>query len=530
MSLLGKPIEEVIETLYSSIKNKRQIIIDIKNEYPINNDNLNEIKINRLKLVDILDEFEVTISQSLQAIQTLKVEICNLKEKQATEEILNLTNELQSKYTDNNNNKNINSYNNSLNIFDKFEYSKTTENNSMIGDNIYKTSLNRKTNKNYNIPNNNIPNNKSKTKINDENKKEAIALTEAKLNFDYSNLINDPELSEKNPLSYLDKYKINNSNENINNDIDNLQNNNKNILSITETNVNDILNLDNNIQYTNNKKEFKTDVKSENKMTIEKNNIPLNLNLSNNINDLDIEEEQPSKLNITPSNNANNITAPLPFNFSETIKADNMKSINKKDDMIINNVNDNNDSIFDESDFISLVSKKDIMQEKLKKIEEDEKLNNLLDKIISIKSYKYYLLDKYGDGKLQIFLKRFKNGKIDKTKLLEELNILNDLSSKNNIGFNKTNENNFPKNNKFKKISNKKSCGNFSSNTCKNSRRGDGEYSGPINFQKSLRSWNTNINKNNVSNSSNNISNQTNKNISSHSVGSIRARLKQKKF
>ena len=117
MSLLGKPIEEVIETIYNSIKNKRQIINNIKKEYKIDNDNCNEIKINRLKLIDLLDEFEVTISQSLQAIQTLKVEIFNIKEKQATEEILNLTNELQIKYSTN---ENLNS---NYNILDKLEYS-----------------------------------------------------------------------------------------------------------------------------------------------------------------------------------------------------------------------------------------------------------------------------------------------------------------------------------------------------------------------------------------------------------------------
>jgi hypothetical protein len=122
MSLLGKPIEEVIETLYNSIKSKRQIISNIKNEYNINNDKFNEIKINRLKLIDLLDEFEVTISQSLQAIQTLKVEIFNIKEKQTTEEILNLTNELQMKYTTN---ENTNHNNNNNNIFEKLEYSKT---------------------------------------------------------------------------------------------------------------------------------------------------------------------------------------------------------------------------------------------------------------------------------------------------------------------------------------------------------------------------------------------------------------------
>ena len=529
MSLLGKPIEKVIETLYSSIKNKRQVISDIKNEYPIDNENLNEIKINRLKLVDVLDEFEVTISQSLQAIQTLKVEICNLKEKQATEEILNLTSELQSKYTtENNNNKNLNTYSNNVNILDKLEYTKTTDNNSMFGDNINKANLNKKINKNYNIPNNNnIPTNKNNKKLNNNSKNEKPPLTDTKLNFDYSNLIKDPE-SEKNPLNYLDKYKINNSNENIKNDIYNQQTYHKNILLITETDTNNILNLNNNIQYATNKTEYETEKKNKNKKFIEKNNYPLNLNLSNNINDFDIEEEQPSKLNITPLNNANNINTPLQFNFSKTTRGDNRISFGKKDDMIISKVNDNNDSIFDESDFLSLVSKKDIMQEKLKKIEEDEKLNNLLDKIISIKSYKYYLLDKYGEGKLEIFLKKFKSGKIDKTKLLEELNILNDLSSKNNITFNKTNDSCFENNNKFKKISNKKNSGNFSNSTCKNNRKED--YSGPVNFQKSLRSWNSNLNKTNVSYSSNNLSNQNSKNISSHSIGSIRARLKRKNF
>ena len=110
MSILNKPIEEVIETLYNSIKSKRETINNIKNEYNIDNDTYKEININRLKLIDLLNEFEVTISQSLQAIQTFKVEIFNLKEKQATEEILNLTNEFQTNINQNekkiSNNKN----------------------------------------------------------------------------------------------------------------------------------------------------------------------------------------------------------------------------------------------------------------------------------------------------------------------------------------------------------------------------------------------------------------------------------------
>ena len=121
MSLLGKPIEEVIETLYNSIKSKRQIITNIKREYNIDDDSFNDIKINRFKLIDLLDEFEVTISQSLQAIQTFKVEIFNLKEKQTTEEILNLTNEFQMKYNSNS----TNNLNNNNNILDKIENNKT---------------------------------------------------------------------------------------------------------------------------------------------------------------------------------------------------------------------------------------------------------------------------------------------------------------------------------------------------------------------------------------------------------------------
>ena len=171
MSLLNKPIEDVIETLYNSIKSKSQIITNIKNEYNINNDTYDDIKINRLKLIDLLNEFEVTISQSLQAIRTFKVEIFNLKEKQATEEILNLTNEFQLK---NNHQEKINSKNND-NILDKFDFSKTD--NSIIepkNDNINeKKSTNLKQNININLKKENIKEN--------NNNKEFSVLKDAKL-------------------------------------------------------------------------------------------------------------------------------------------------------------------------------------------------------------------------------------------------------------------------------------------------------------------------------------------------------------
>ena len=162
MSLLGKPIEEVIETLYESIKNKRQIITNIKNEYNFDNDSFNDIKINRFKLIDLLDEFEVTISQSLQAIQTFKVEIYNLKEKQTTEEILNLTNEFQMKYNSNSNN-NLNNNNNNIlvvksslsnNVNNSSQYIHYSKNNMLIDcdyePNIFSNNIESNLNNNKN--------------------------------------------------------------------------------------------------------------------------------------------------------------------------------------------------------------------------------------------------------------------------------------------------------------------------------------------------------------------------------------------
>ena len=182
MSLIGKPIEEVIETLYNSINDKRQIINNMKTEFNINNDTIDELKINRLKLFDLLDEFEVTISQSLQAIQTLKVEIFNIKDKKAKEEKSNLAKEFKMEYKTNEN-KN---YNN--NKFDKLEYNKVE--NFFIAQNNFQKYKNKNSGvtKKYNFPYANK--NNDNEIINNNKTKEKNILTEAKLNFDYSNLLN----------------------------------------------------------------------------------------------------------------------------------------------------------------------------------------------------------------------------------------------------------------------------------------------------------------------------------------------------
>ena len=563
MSLLGKPIEDVIETLYKSIKSKRQIITDIKKEYNIDNDSFNDIKINRFKLIDLLDEFEVTISQSLQAIQTFKVEIFNLKEKQTTEEILNLTNEFQMKY---NSNENSNLINNN-NILDKFECSKTEnsnnepkneKNNNIINDkdngldNKYMNEIIKiKKEKNNNINNDN------------NNMKEFNILKEAKLNFDYSSLLNNSQSSLKTSISNLDKYRKHNQNENKDNKVD--------------SNVN----LETNIQNS------------------QKENIIDNEMLNNNLNKEDIEEEQPSKLNINIIRSSNDILNNKKFGENKDSNKDiscfsdnrdfininnnnndsynnntynNNKYYSMREPEIINNINNNksnqsfnykftllnnkisNNNVnnnFEESDIISLVSQNDIIKEKFQKLEKDEKLNKLIEEIFTIKAFKLYILDKFGNGKQNIFFNKIHNGEINKEELETELNILKEIYNsnkelnsdnnnnndsflseskitKNNKFMNKTlnkinlkmnietenNLNNTDKYNNFKKIKHKK---NVSLNN---------------NKEECKTRYNNFKNKNRILYKTNNnsINNNKSSNINSHSISSIRAKIKLKKF
>ena len=561
MSLLGKPIEEVIETIYNSIKSKRQIITNMKNEYNIDNNSFNDIKINRFKLIDLLDEFEVTISQSLQAIQTFKVEIFNLKEKQATEEILNLTNEFQMKYNSNENNN----LNNNNNILDKLEYSKTD--NSIIEPKNNNNKINEELN---NIINNKIEKkeiNKSKN-INNENIRDNIkiefnVLKEAKLNFDYSSLLNNSQSSLKTSISNLEKFK----------------NNNKSDINVKKMKENDIINID----LEQNKNDDNQNIKIEN------GNMDL---IDNNLNKEDIEEEQPSKLNINIIRSNNDIVNKIKLSekinsnkdlscFSDdrdlnnyednyinkfysmrqsevnNINSDinNNQNYNYKFNLLNNDSNNNNDNKysnnFDESDLISLVSKNDAIKEKYQKLENDEKINKLIEEIFSIKAFKLYILDKFGNGKQNIFFKKVKNGEINKDELESELNILkeiynsnNDISNNNsnisltenkkqlinknnkfmnktlseiNLNMNLDLENNFlktDKNNLYKKIKHKNKKISLENE----------------NSKEECKTRNNNI-KNNLRDKNKITGNNSiNKNITSHSVSSIRAKIKYKKF
>ena len=78
-------VEELIPMIFSDIQSKRKIIDEYRSRFPSNADT---ITLNAFEFFDIIDEFDITISQSLQAMQTLQTEILNLQEKNQNNNII----------------------------------------------------------------------------------------------------------------------------------------------------------------------------------------------------------------------------------------------------------------------------------------------------------------------------------------------------------------------------------------------------------------------------------------------------------
>jgi hypothetical protein len=448
MSLLNKTIEEVIQTLFNSIKSKKKIIKDIKNEFDLNNMNNTEITLSRLKLIDLLDEFDITISQSLQAIQTLQAEIFNLKEN-----ILDENNLIDF---------NKENYNNNIINLNEENFNKNDLNNNNI-----KNNLNKNNNKKNNILNT-IEKNKEKEEIKNEisiinenvNRTNqminSIILNETKLNFDYSKL--------------AEQY----NNDNYNNKENN---NNNELLTI---NLDEKINKEPDLKINKNKIKIQNNYEFEydNKNNIEKNNNEKKNNspnlsglLINYTNEPEPEEEH-SKIPIRQS----------------------LKNLSKNHSNYLNNNNINNTinsiekplSIFLDDDNLLIEPKKEFSN-KNNKIKKIKNIQFMLKKIENEEKFKLYLGKKFGNGNYENLVKNikdFEKNNIDINDLEKELNIIIDLM-KSNI------EENIPINHKI----NKKIINNSSNNILKNYNRENSikksnstdEYKEPINFANFLR-------------------------------------------
>ena len=64
---------------------------------------------------------------------------------------------------------------------------------------------------------------------------------------------------------------------------------------------------------------------------------------------------------------------------------------------------------------------------KVNQIEKEKRIKKLLNKICSVKSYKTYIADKYGNGKYETFLNKINKNEINIDTLEKELKIISDL-------------------------------------------------------------------------------------------------------
>ena len=97
--------EKLISKIVSNIESKIKLIEGYKNKYYISNNIIENIIMTKFEFLEIMNEFEETITQSLQGIKSLIVEIRNLKDKK----------EIENKISKNRNkNMNINYRNNDI--------------------------------------------------------------------------------------------------------------------------------------------------------------------------------------------------------------------------------------------------------------------------------------------------------------------------------------------------------------------------------------------------------------------------------
>ncbi len=335
MSSFNKSIEEVIQILYDTIKSKKEIIHYFRKNNNINNENEKLITIQRFKLIELIDEFEITVSQSLQAIQTLQTELSNLKENKEGKLINRII--IESKIE--------NSYLNLSNL------------NSIYTHNKINNPQKEKEEINKEIEDEDLSININKTNDVISN----VILNETKLNFDYSKLAskinnNESELSlvtNPNNTNYIKEKN------NVLKDDDKL---------IPEVEISNIIQDDN----LNNKNDLNnisiSTIKTKNNENKKDKTQLSNLILSEN-NELEPEIEQ--------------IKIPIRQSLRKIISKGN-KNENK-----VNNTNNNINKLI--NDEVKNFSKK---EDKIINIEKENKIKNLLSKINSEESFKVYLSNK----------------------------------------------------------------------------------------------------------------------------------------
>ena len=378
--------EKLITKIFNNIVSKKEIIEKYKNKYYNSNNLLDSIIIGKLEFLELLNDFEEIISQSLQGMRSLYTELRNLKDKK----------ELDNKFQKKKNNK---LKNNSINMAKS--YSAYINKCTMVKDNKEekennKSQLEPKESFYMNIYRNNKNNNMLKDNyINLYYKKNTHYVSKTKKNSVFNKQFNEKKskneirnsMNEKNNALKLNKNISNDSSYNkdvISYDLsltNNLIKENQNQSSLMINNDYNTINVNSNNQY---RKILRLELKNK-----KFNNNKFNQNNS-------MMQRYELELENTEKENIEKIEVDVKFPIRQGLK----RNYRKKSGQPINKNN-----LIDEFNYNS--NKNEIIE----KIKKDVKIKN-------------YLAKKYGDNNFGNFLNKIWKNKLDLNEINKELNIL----------------------------------------------------------------------------------------------------------
>ena len=378
--------EKLITKIFNNIESKKETIEKYKNKYYNSNNLLDSIIIGKLEFLELLNDFEEIISQSLQGMRSLYTELRNLKDKK----------ELDNKFQKKKNNK---LKNNSINMAKS--YSAYINKCTMVKDNKEekennKSQLEPKESFYMNIYRNNKNNNMLKDNyINLYYKKNTHYVSKSKKNSIFNKQFNEKKSKNEIRNSMNEKNNALKLNKNISND----SSYNKDVISYDLSLTNNLIKENQNQSSLMINNDYNTiNVNSNNQyrkiLRLELKNKKFNNNRFNQNNSM--MQRYELELENTEKENPEKIEVDVKFPIRQGLK----RNYRKKSGQPINKNN-----LIDEFNYNS--NKNEIIE----KIKKDVKIKN-------------YFAKKYGDNNFGNFLNKIWKNKLDLNEINKELNIL----------------------------------------------------------------------------------------------------------
>ena len=383
--------EKLISKIFKNIESKTKIIEKYRNKYYNSNNLLDSIILGKLEFLEILNDFEEIISQSLQGMKTLFAEIRNLRDKK----------EMDEKLIKRRNNKNISlnmdkSYtayiNKCANIKENIEQNEKNKSNldsqESLFMNIYgyknKNNTNNKNNfmKLYFKKNTHYKQKNNKNSINNKKNNENISKTTTR------NTINEnkncSKINKNTSVDSIGNKDVITYDLSLINDLDK-ENQNPNKSSLLINNEYNTLNINTNNKNEQYRRILRLDLKKKNR---DNNKIKSNNSMCQRY-ELELEN--------TEKDQTEKIEVDVKFPIRQGIR----NNCRRKSEQIESS-----------------------KSELLDKFNYNSNKNEIIEKIKKNTKIKEYFSKKYGDNKFEIFLNKFWKNKLNPIEINKELNII----------------------------------------------------------------------------------------------------------